>query len=148
MTLLRVLPFLLVGLLLSLTGCSTVESRKVVDLAQFRHIYVEHLLNDDRHLDELIVAELKRLGYDASCGHLTMLPDNADAVLRYEARWEWDFKTYLIELKVEVHTARTRKKLADGSYYQPNPNAKPPAEVVSRVITPLFAKNRADRSPP
>jgi lysyl-tRNA synthetase class I len=125
---------------LVLAGCSSIETRKVVDLSRFKHIYVEHRLTDDRRLDEMIVQELLRLGYDASRGPLTMMPDNADAVLSYEDRWEWDFKTYLIELTVNVRTARTTKKLADGHFYQPTPNSKPPAEVVSKVLTPLFAK--------
>lgn len=126
--------------LLLLAGCASVETRKVVDLAPFKHIYVEHRLTDDRHLDEMIVAELTRLGYEASRGPLTLMPDAADAVLTYEDRWEWDFKTYLIEFNVAVRTARTKKKLADGHYYQPTPNSKAAAEVVSKVLTPLFAK--------
>lgn len=123
-----------------LAGCASVESRKVMNLSPFKHIYVEHRLTDDRHLDEMLVAELTRLGYQASYGPITMLPDEADAVLSYEDRWEWDFKTYLIELKVEVHTARTKKKLADGSYYQPTPTPRTAAEVVTKVLKPLFAK--------
>ena len=35
---------------------------------------------------------------------------------------------------------RTKKQLAAGRYYQPTPNSKPPAEVVGKVLTPLFAK--------
>lgn len=139
---LRAFPrFLLLGsLLLLLAGCTSIETRKVVDLAPFRHIYVEHRLTDDRRLDETIVQELSRLGYVASRGPLTMLPDDADAVLTYEDRWEWDFKTYLIEFNVVLRTARTKKQLAAGRYYQPTPNSKPPAEVVGKVLTPLFAK--------
>ena len=125
---------------LLLAGCASVSTRKVIDLAPFKHIYVEHRLTDDRHLDEMIVQELTRLGYVASRGPLTLLPDNADAVLTYEDRWEWDFKTYLIELNVALRTARTGKKLADGHYYQPTPNSKPPAEVVRKILTPLFGK--------
>lgn len=138
----RRLPlFALAALLLAAgSGCASVTTRKVLDLAPFKRVYVEHNLTDDRHLDELIVQELTRLGYQASHGPLTMLPDKTDAILTYEHRWEWDFKTYLIELRVAVRTARTNKKLADGSYYQPTPNSKPPAEVVGKVITPLFAK--------
>jgi len=136
----RLLPLSLALAALLFGGCASVETRKVVDLSPFKHIFVEHRLTDDRHLDEMIAAELTRLGYQATVGHLTMLPDNADAVLSYEDRWEWDFKTYLIELNITVRTARTKKKLADGHFYQPTPNSKPPAEVVSRVLTPLFAK--------
>lgn len=133
-------PLLAIAALLAIDGCASVETRKVGDLSSFKHIFVEHRLTDDRHLDEMLVQELNKLGYSASCGPLTMLPDNANAVLSYEDRWEWDFKTYLIELKVTVHTARTNKKLAEGSYYQPTPNSKPPAEVVNRVLVPIFAK--------
>ncbi len=136
----RLATLALAATLLVLTGCASVETRKVVDLARFNKIYVEHRLSDDRRVDEMIVKELTRLGYQASHGPLTMLPDHTDAVLTYEDRWEWDFKTYLIELTVNVRTARTNKKLADGRFYQPTPNSKAPAEVVSKVIVPLFAK--------
>lgn len=133
-------PLVAVAALLAMAGCASVETRKVGDLSRLKHVFVEHRLTDDRHLDEMLTQELTKLGYSASYGPLTMLPDNADAVLSYEDRWEWDFKTYLIELKVTVHTARTNKKLAEGSYYQPTPNSKPPAEVVNRVLVPIFAK--------
>jgi len=96
-------------------GCSSTTSRKVVDLAPFKHIFVIHRLGDDHHMDELFVSELQRLGHQASSGPRTLLPENADAVLTYEDRWEWDFKTYLIEVTLELHTARTNKKLADGA---------------------------------
>ena len=122
------------------SGCASIATRTVVDLSRFKKIYVEHKLTDDRHVDEMIVKELTRLGYQASHGPLTMLPANTDAVLTYEDRWEWDFKTYLIEFNVTVRTARTNKKLADGRYYQPTPNSKAPAEVISKVLTPLFGK--------
>jgi hypothetical protein len=125
---------------LVLAGCSSVETRKVLDLAPFKRLYVERQLSDDRRIDEQIVQELRRLGYDASCGHLTMMPEKIDAVVTYDARWEWDFKTYLIELNVTVRTARTAKKLADGRYYQPTPVSKPPADVIREVLAPLFKK--------
>ena len=124
--------------LVTLAGCSSLQTRTVVDLAPFKHIYVVHRLTDDHHIDELLVHELQRLGREASCGPLTLLPENADATLTYEDRWEWDFKSYLIELTVVVQTARTEKKLADGRYYQPTPNAKPPAEVVHELVTSLL----------
>ncbi len=126
------------ALIALLAGCSSVNSRAVIDLAPFQHIYVVHKLTDDHHLDELFVAELKRLGHDASCGPLTLLPENADAILTYEDRWEWDFKSYLIELAFELHTARTEKKLADGRFYQPTPKPKPPAEAVHELLASAF----------
>lgn len=119
-------------------GCSSLNTRSVVSLADFKHIYVEHRLTDDHHIDEMFVRELEQLGHEASCGPRTLLPDNADAILTYADRWEWDFKTYLIELTVELHTARTGKKLADGRFLQQTPKAKPPAEVVHELLASLF----------
>lgn len=136
----RVLPGACGVAALSLVGCASVETRKIIDLTPFKHVFVEHLLTDDKRVDETIVTELNHLGYVASSGPLTMMPDDADAVLSYEDRWEWDFRSYMIEFNVTVRTARTKKKLADGHYYQPTPNSKSPAEVVSKVLTPLFAK--------
>ena len=135
MKLLR-LPAILVLLLFA--DCSSLNTRTVVDLAAFKRIYVVHRLSDDHHIDELLVAELKQLGHEASSGPLTLLPENADAVLTYEDRWVWDFKTYLIELNVELHTARTEKKLADGHYYAPSPRSRPPADIVHDLIGSLL----------
>lgn len=117
-----------------LSGCYSVNARSVVDLAKYQHVYVQHRLTDDHHLDELIVRELQRRGYDAACGPLTMLPDNAEVVLTYADRWEWDFKTYLIELTVELTTARTEKKLAEGRYYAPSPKSHPPEDVIRDLL--------------
>jgi hypothetical protein len=121
-----------------LAGCSSLNTRAVTDLAPFKHIYVVHRLTDDRHIDDLLAQELQRLGHDASCGPLTMLPENADAVLTYVDRWDGDFKTHLVDLDVELRTARSDKKLAEGSYLQPTPKPKPPAEVVHDLLVSLF----------
>ncbi len=87
-----------------------------------------------------MAGELRRLGRDASSGPLTLMPENTDAILTYDARWAWDFKTYLIELNVELHAVHPHKKLADGRYYQPSIKTKPPAEAVRAILEPLFAK--------
>jgi hypothetical protein len=133
------LPFFLLVTLLA--GCSSASTRKVIELDAFRNIYVEQRLADNNHLDQIIVAELQRLGRVASSGPRTMMPDNTDAVLTYTDRWGWDFKTYLIEMNIELHTARTRKKLADGRYYQPSLKTKSPAEVIRELLVPLLGKS-------
>jgi len=113
--------FLLLLAALLLAGCSSISTRKVIDLAPFKHIYVVHRLTDDHHLDELFVRELQSRGHDA-----------------YEDRWAWDFKSYLIELDIDLRTARTDKKLADGRYNQPTIKTKPPAEVIHELLVSLM----------
>ena len=137
----KVITALAFGLLLAgLAGCSSVSARKVIALDRFQRIYVEQRFNDNHRLDELIVAELKRHGREASSGPLTMMPENTQAIMSYEARWEWDFKTYLIELNLELHATHPKKKVADGRYYQPSIKTKGPAEAVREILTPLFGK--------
>lgn len=132
------LVFGLLGGALLLGGCSAVSSRKVVALDQFKRFYVERRLNENNHLDELIAAELQRQGRIASSGPRTMMPENTDVLVTYDARWTWDFKTYLIELNLEFHTIFPSKKLADARYYQPSLRPKPPREAVQELVARLF----------
>jgi hypothetical protein len=125
---------------LALAGCSSVSTRKVIELDRFQRFYVERRLNENNHLDELIVAELQHLGREASSGPRTMMPENTEVLVTYDARWTWDFRTYLIELDLELHTIFPSKKLADGRYYQPSLKPKPPAEAVRGILRPLFGK--------
>lgn len=127
--------------LLAGAGCTTSSSaRKVVALDRFQRIYVETRLNENHHLDELFVTELRRLGRDATSGPLTMMPERTDAILTYDARWEWDFKNYLIELTFELHTVHPRKKIADAHYHQPTIRTKSPEDVIRELFGRLFAK--------
>jgi hypothetical protein len=127
------------GVLL-LAGCSSLDTHKEADYGHYRRIYVEHRLTDNHRIDELITAELKSRGYDASCGPLTMMPDNTEAILTYTDRWQWDFKSYLIDLELELHANFTNKPLANGHYHQASANTKSPAEVVRAILDPLFPR--------
>jgi hypothetical protein len=129
------LALLMLGLF---AGCADVATRQVISLAPFKHIYVVYRLGDDHHLNELFAAEIRRQGHEASTGPLTMLPENADAVITYTDRWQWDFKEYLIEVTFDVHTARTAKKLADGRYYAPTPKSQKPEDILHELLAPLF----------
>jgi hypothetical protein len=121
-------------------GCSSVSARKVVALDQFKRFYVERRLNENNHLDELIVAELQRQGRVAASGPRTMMPENTDVLVTYDARWTWDFKTYLIDLGLELHTVFPSKKLADARYYQPSLRPKSPPDAVRELVGRLFAR--------
>jgi hypothetical protein len=123
-------------------GCTSVSVRKppAVDLSRYQRIFVIQPFNENHHVDEMFVDELKRVGKEAWSGPLTMMPENADAVLTYDARWTWDFKTYVIELTAELHTAHTNKKLADGRYYQPSARPKPPEVATREIVTRMFGE--------
>ncbi len=62
--------FLLIACMLLLTACSNLSIQRDAgaNVSRFKKIYVEHRLADGRGIDQLIVQELQRLGYDASSG--------------------------------------------------------------------------------
>ncbi len=136
------------ALALSWQGCASVthETAPKVNLANYHHFFVEHRLVDDHHVDEYIVQELQRLGLDASSGPLTMKPDNTDAIITYVDRWQWDFKTYMIEFTAQIYDARTDKPLARLRYYQPTVTSKDPGEVAHAVLAPLFTHSKTAKS--
>ena len=79
-------------------------------------------------------------GRVAGSGPRTMMPEDTQVIVTYDARWNWDFKTYLIELNLEFHTVIPTKKLADAQYYQPSLTPKAPPEAVRELIGRLFRR--------
>ena len=123
-----------------LAACSSLTTKHEGDLKAVKRVYVEHLLTDNYRTDFAIVDELKRLGYEASCGPLTMMPDGVDAIISYRQRSAWDFKSYLIELDVDLKQAFSGKTLATSRFYQPSLRTKSPEEAVHTVVTSLMSK--------
>lgn len=108
-------------------------------LDRFQRIFVERRFNENNHVDELLVAELRRLGREASSGPLTMMPENTHALLTYDARWQQDFRNYLVGLTLELHSVHPRKKLADAQHGQPAAETKAP-EIIRQMLGEWFAK--------
>jgi len=140
-TLVLLRRFILLALLAGLfSGCSSVNSRQVVELGRFQRFYVERRLNENNRVDELIAAEIRARGHIAGSGPRTMMPEDTQVIVTYDARWNWDFKTYLIELNLEFHTVFPSKKLADAQYYQPSLTPKAPPDAVRELVGRLFRK--------
>lgn len=123
-----------------LSGCSStyIDRRPHTDFSKLKRVYVEHRLSDNHQIDQTIVTELRALGIEASAGPLTMLPDGTDAILTYQDEWAWDFKSYLIELNLQLRGAIKEQYLAAGTYRQPSPVTKTPAEVVRLILARIF----------
>ena len=140
-TLVLLRRFILLALLAGLfSGCSSVNSRQVVELGRFQRFYVERRPNENNRVDELIAAEIRARGHIAGSGPRTMMPEDTQVIVTYDARWNWDFKTYLIELNLEFHTVFPSKKLADAQYYQPSLTPKAPPDAVRELVGRLFRK--------
>src|SRR5882724_11113290 len=92
-----------------LSACSSVQTHRDprADLTLLKSFFVVHRLTDDHHIDDTIVAQLKALGREASAGPMTMMPQTVDAVVTYRDEWAWDFRSYLIQLDIEIKHAHT-----------------------------------------
>ncbi len=108
----RALPFrrlilvaCLLPALLGLIGCASIE-RTVAperDPSALREVFVVKNLNDNRRLAENLVVALRARGLVAESGPLTLLPPSAQAVLRYDDHWSWDFGEHMTYLRVGLH---------------------------------------------
>jgi hypothetical protein len=133
-------PLLVLTLLLAACSSLSMQKQAGASLTHFKKIYVEHRLADGRGVDQLIVQELSRLGYDASSGPLTMTPPDTEAILTYVDEWNWDFTLYMIDLDVEVRDARSGQVFATAHYDHPAMGGKSPAGMVQATIDPLFER--------
>jgi hypothetical protein len=131
--------FVLLGLLVGCSSVNTVTAPKV-DLTKYKRVFVESRLNDNNGIDQRIANELGRLGYTVSNGPLTLMPEDAEIVVTYDARWEWDFRQYLIELRINVRPAQDFKVLASGRYFHPGITSKTPDEMVHELLAPMFPR--------
>ena len=139
MKLLAPLVAVVLGLL---AGCSSVNTLTApkVDLTKYKRVFVESRLNDNNGMDQRIANELTRLGYTASSGPLTLMPEDTELVVTYDARWEWDFRQYLIELRIGVRPAQSFTVLASGRYFHPGITSRTPDAMVQELLAPMFPR--------
>lgn len=140
----RFLGFTFVLLLgLAAGGCAQLTREGRADLSPFRRVFVEQRLNDNLGVHRLLVAELRRLGYDASSGWLTELPDEAQLVVTYDVRETWDFRPYVIELNAAVRPAKDYNRIVvTARYFRPGVTRKPTEEMVRELTAKLFPAAR------
>lgn len=141
------LRFLLSLSVLLLAGCASVEIQRepTMDFTRVKTAHVVTRLGDDHRLDELIAAELRSLGLEVTYGHYTMRPDRVDVLIFYTDRWEWDFKSYLIQFDLKVLHGDSEKMLATVHYYRPSVISKTPQRMLHELLPPLF---RSRAKPP
>ncbi|MCF7688091.1 MAG: hypothetical protein K9M98_05345 [Cephaloticoccus sp.] len=123
-----------------LTACSSMTSRRnpAVDITQYKRFYVEQRLNDNNSTAALIAADLRARGYVAGHGPLTMMPDDAQVLVTYDARWTWDFRSYLIDLNITAALPHSNKMIATGSYHQPGIRPKDATKMIHILLNGFF----------
>jgi GrpB-like predicted nucleotidyltransferase (UPF0157 family) len=127
--------------LVMLAACSHISTRSLpnADLGGHRHIFVEHRLADSYGVADEMARQLRAMGYDASAGAMTMMPPGTELIVSYDDMWTWDFNNYMIEIDVQVRSARGDKILAVGHYFRPSMVfGHPPADMIHELLVKLF----------
>lgn len=121
-------------------GCSTYVaiSNPKVDLGKYHKIFVYSNLDDNHHLDILLVQALKAQGRDADSGPPTMMPEDAEAIVSYQDHWSWDFSDHLSALNIEMADARNNQPIGKALYSGPASMNTPVQEVVNRMVKEML----------
>lgn len=133
--------------LVLLQGCATNrESASVAadaDITNLKTVYVIRSAEDDRGVYITIAEQLRKLGYSVSTGPATPVPANTDAVLSYQAKWQWDLTMYLLELRVTLRNPATEALLGVATSYHTSATRKSTEEMVSEVLSNLRGRKPA-----
>lgn len=128
-------------LLMVLQGCATNrDSASVatdVDITKLKSVHVLRSDSDDRGVYITIAEQLRKLGYAASTSTAATMPADTDAVLSYQAQWQWDMTMYLLDLRVTLRNPRTDALLGSASSYHTSLTRKSTEEMVSEVLSNL-----------
>jgi hypothetical protein len=136
-----VLCLFLLGLASAMGGCASLNADGQRNLGRQQRVFVEQRLNDNLGIHRAITTELRDLGYIAESGPLTMMPDDTQLVVTYDAREEWDFRSYLLELSVAVRPARDyHRVIASGRYFRPAITNKSSDAMVAEMVRKLFPR--------
>jgi hypothetical protein len=122
-------------------GCAHINTRSIpnANLGVHKHIFVEHRLPDTYGVADEMARQLREMGYDASSGALTMMPPDTELIVSYDDMWTWDFNNYMIEIDMQVRTARGDKTLAVGHYFRPSMVfGHPPEAMIHELLVKLF----------
>ncbi|WP_415909502.1 hypothetical protein [Oleiharenicola sp. Vm1] len=135
----KALAWLLLGFVALATGCGTLTTAGRVDLGKHRRVWVEQRLNDNLGVGRKLAGELQALGYTADVGPLTMMPENTEWIVTYDAREEWDFRAYLIELNVSVRPTRDYNLIVSTArYFHPGVTKKSSDAMIHELVVKLF----------
>jgi hypothetical protein len=138
--LLRVL--LPLALALGFGGCtsSSTQVEPGHNLKAKQRFFVLSNANDNNAIDQLIASSVKATGRTAEVGPLTMMPEDAQAVITYQDHWTWDFGEHLTYLRIAVRDPLGNDAYAEAIYSVQVPSGEKLSVTVHRLVASLLEK--------
>lgn len=136
----RALAILTTGFLLG--GCASFEASvdRGRSLRELQKFFVVSNPNDNHALDRQIATTLVSSGRSVEVGPLTMLPDDAQAVVAYQDHWSWDFGEHLDYLKITVRDPLASQPYASVTFSARVSMRGQTAATVAQLIEALLRK--------
>ncbi len=129
---------LVVGLFAS--GCAINRATATLDpganLHAIKKLHVVKHDKDKHGVNELIVLKLQDMGLKATTEG--SVPADADALVTYADRWQWDITMYMLELTVQLRDPKDDFPIASGNSFHTSLTRKSPEEMVDEVLTNIF----------
>jgi hypothetical protein len=136
----RILGIAILLLGLCAGGCAsyTANVEPGTSVAGFQYYWVKTNLDDNHGLAGLIVQQLRKRGFEADAGPLTMMPRDVQAIVSYRDHWAWDFKNHMTGLQISVREATSERQVAVANFVGPASLTARPLDVVDRLIQELI----------
>ena len=139
-TLLRALA---ISAVLLLSGCvGTLSGQLTIphETASRSIYFVERSPQDGRDLASTIVARMRARGLNAVTG--ASVPANADYVISYIDKWQWDMRMYLFDLRIEMRDTKNASLVGYGESSQSSLKAmgKTFADIIDSALNQLYGK--------
>jgi hypothetical protein len=130
----------LAGLALFLGGCASFDAHIVKghSMAGLKHFFIITSPSDNHALDHRIAEALQARGLQVDIGPLTMMPDDAQAVVTYQDRWSWDFGEHLVYMQIDITTPDHNNSFATVNFTATVPLHETPGVTVGRLVNKLF----------
>ena len=140
----RTLLLLLLASVIALTGCTTNLTSKVspgIIFNDLGKIYVVHFEPDKRHLNIIISDQLALMGYPATTGEESNIPEDVNTLVTYQDNWQWDITNYMIKISIQFRNGKNKELIVSGESYRTSLVRKSPKEMIQETLKEIL-KNK------
>lgn len=132
-----IVRFLTLFFILLFSGCAVIsqEAFVVANKPNVKSYFVEHQPNDKRGINELIKSRIKQQGFN-----IVNSRTDADIIVNYIDLWYWDFKNYLLNLRIIFRDSSDSFPIIVGNSVRSSLVRKDPDFMVNEVLTKMFEK--------
>lgn len=145
----RISALFSIVIVLLLSGCAIVELRSSklpdADISRLKSFYVVANDEDPGKIYESVRDAFNEMGFTATSGPKSEMPEKIDASVSYDDRWFWDMSNYMIELNLIIREPQTGYPMAEGESIRTSLARKNPKDMAKEIIDSIFNSRTATK---